>query len=109
MESKTTLRGLSTISFYASDLEAAKRWYSDLLGIAPYFEAPGYFEFRLGDYKHELGIIDKKFMPKAAKQDQGGAVIYWHVDDIRATFEKLISMGANEYEPVNERGEGFIT
>jgi hypothetical protein len=24
------------------------------LGIDPYFERPGYIEFRLGDYQHEL-------------------------------------------------------
>ncbi len=43
------LRGFATISFWADDLEAAKKWYAELLGVEPYFERPGYCEFRLGD------------------------------------------------------------
>lgn len=35
--------------------------------------------------------------------------MYWHVDDIEATLSRLKSMGAQEYEPLTHRGEGFIT
>jgi catechol 2,3-dioxygenase-like lactoylglutathione lyase family enzyme len=35
MENKSILRGLSTVSFYANDLEEAKKWYSNFLGIEP--------------------------------------------------------------------------
>ena len=108
MNQKSMLRGLSTISFYADNMEEAKKWYSELLGMEPYFEVPGYFEFRLGDYQHELGIIDKKYAPHQS-ENTGGAIAYWHVDDVRAVFEKLLALGATEYEPMNERGEGFIT
>lgn len=31
------LRGLTTISYRAEDIEAAKRWYAKMLGIEPYF------------------------------------------------------------------------
>jgi hypothetical protein len=54
----TSLRGLSTVSFFAADHAAARKWYSEFLDVEPYFERPGYVEFRLGDYQHELGIID---------------------------------------------------
>ncbi|KIL34311.1 glyoxalase [Cohnella kolymensis] len=105
-----TLRGLTTVSFWTDDLEAAKKWYSELLGIQPYFEVPGgYAEFRLGDYQHELGLINSRYAPKGSATNPGGAIVYWHVDDVTATFEKLLSMGAKEYEAINERGEGFIT
>jgi predicted enzyme related to lactoylglutathione lyase len=103
------LRGLATISFWAADLAAAKRWYSELLGIDPYFERPGYVEFRIGDYQHELGIIDRNYAPKDAAASPGGAIVYWHVDDVAATLEKLTAMGAKEYEPLTQRGVGFIT
>ena len=59
---KIELRGLSTVSFYADNHEEAKKWYSEILGMDPYFNAPGYSEFRLGDYQHELGIIDGKYV-----------------------------------------------
>ncbi|WP_152395939.1 VOC family protein [Paenibacillus guangzhouensis] len=116
MNNNQTLRGFATISYWADDVEAAKKWYSALLGIAPYFERSGpdgrlaYAEFRLGDYQHELGLIDRRFAPAAATSGPGGAIMYWHVDDIEGTLQKLKDMGAKEYEPLIPRGDsGFIT
>jgi len=109
MKKALTLRGISTISFYATDHAAAKKWYTEFLGIQPYFEVPGYFEFRIGDYQHELGIIDGHYAPEGSRTGPGGAVIFWHVDDLKATLEKLISMGAKEYQPITDRTEGFVT
>ncbi|MGM0865207.1 MAG: VOC family protein [Bacillota bacterium] len=109
MSDTQTLRGLTTVSFWADDLAAAKKWYAELLGIQPYFERPGYAEFRLGDYQHELGLIDSHYAPDSSATSPAGAVVYWHVDDVTATFKKLLSMGAKEYEAPTERGEGFIT
>lgn len=68
-----------------------------------------YAEYRIGEYKHELGLIDRRYSPKDAAPEPGGAVIYWHVDDVEATLGKLLSMGAAVYEPVVRRGDGFIT
>ncbi|MBB6670332.1 VOC family protein [Cohnella nanjingensis] len=115
MNNKQTLRGFATVSYWADDMEAAKAWYSELLGIAPYFERSGpdgrlvYAEFRLGDYQHELGLIDRRFAPARAKDSPGGAILYWQVDDVEATLQKLKAMGAEEYEPVIHRGGGFVT
>ncbi|MDQ0063313.1 VOC family protein [Paenibacillus harenae] len=115
MNTKQTLRGFATISYWAEDMEAAKAWYAELLGIAPYFERSGpdgrpvYAEFRIGDYQHELGLIDRRFAPAQAAVASGGAIMYWHVDDIETTFNRLKAMGAEEYEPIQHRGEGFIT
>lgn len=90
-------------------MEAAKKWYAELLGVDPYFERPGYAEFRLGDYQHELGIIDRHYAPKDSVTGPAGAVVYWHVDDVTATLERLLFMGAKEYEALRDRGGGFIT
>ena len=110
MRGSKALRGVSTISYWAADLEAAKKWYTELLGIEPYFERPGYCEFRIGDYEHELGIIDSKYAPFAASAaGPAGALMYWHVDDVNATLERLLSMGAKELEAPKDRGEGFVT
>jgi predicted enzyme related to lactoylglutathione lyase len=85
------------------------------LGIEPYFVRPesgptAYIEFRIGDYQHELGIIDSKYAPKGAVAGPGGAVMFWHVDDINAALDRLLSMGAKEYQPLTKWGEaGFIT
>ncbi len=108
------LRGLATISYYADDVEAAKAWYNDLLGSEPYFVRPvegppAYVEFRLGDYQHELGIIDRRYAPPAATTGPAGVVAFWHVDDLRATYEQLLALGATAYEPPVDREAGFIT
>lgn len=111
MKSETqTLRGLATVSFYAADHAAAKTWYTEFLGIKPYFERPGYAEFRLGDYQHELGLIDQKYAP-ALDPSTGptGVIVYWHVDDVQATFERVLSMGAKQLEAPQDRSGGFIT
>ena len=109
MGNSQTLRGLANVSFYAADHEAAKKWYTELFGIEPYFERPGYAEFRIGDYQHEIGLIDSRYAPKGSATTPGGAVISWHVDNVAAMREQLLSMGAKEYEPIIERGEGFVT
>ena len=101
------LRGLTTVSFYADDLDAASSWYAEVLGIPPYFARPGYVEFRVGDSEDELGIIDRRYAPRPAPP--GGAIVYWHVDDLAAAISRLRSLGAEEYEPMREHGPGFVT
>jgi predicted enzyme related to lactoylglutathione lyase len=108
------LRGFATISYWADDVEAARDWYAELLGIEPYFirpeqGPPAYVEFRVGDYQDELGIIDRRYAPEGAAGGPGGAVMHWHVDDVPATFDRLLSMGAKEYQPITPREAGWVT
>ncbi|MEE6296103.1 VOC family protein [Georgenia wangjunii] len=108
-------RGFATMSFYADDLAAARDWYTELLGVEPYYAfppppaPPAYLEFRVGDDEDELGVIDRRYAPGGAAGGPGGAVIFWHVDDLEATVERLGAMGATEYEPVTAREAGFVT
>lgn len=109
------LRGLANLSFWADDVPAAVRWYTELLGVEPYFVRPEsgppqYVEWRIGDSRDEVSITSKSYEPEHSSAGPGGAVMYWHVDDVPATFDKLLSMGATEYQPVIPRGEaGFVT
>ena len=109
------LRGFATINFWADDVPAATAWYAEFLGVDAYFERPGpdgrtaYAEFRIGDSLDELGIIDSNYRP-AGSTGPGGAVMHWHVDDLEATVERLLSMGAKEYQPITPHGDsGFVT
>jgi predicted enzyme related to lactoylglutathione lyase len=111
------LRGLTTTSFYSPDLDATKRWYSELFGIPPYMDTPAYLEWRIGDYQHEFGVIDSSYAgselartpaPEAVGHP-AGAVTFWHVDDVPAALEKLAAMGAKEHDAPRDRGTGFIT
>ncbi|OLE25369.1 MAG: hypothetical protein AUG44_16250 [Actinobacteria bacterium 13_1_20CM_3_71_11] len=87
-----TLRGFATVNYWADDLAGARKWYSELLGVEPY-----------------LGIVDRRWAPPGTSTAPGGAIMYWHVDDVRGTVEKLLAMGATEHRPVTERGPGFVT
>jgi predicted enzyme related to lactoylglutathione lyase len=111
-----SVRGFATINYWADDVASAVAWYTEFLGVTAYFERPGpdgrlaYAEFRIGDYHAELGIVDRKFAPPGASSEPGGALMYWHVDDLSATVERLLSLGAKEYQPITPRGEaGFVT
>lgn len=112
MTNTVTPRGISTVRFSALDLVAAGAWYTDVLGVAPYFERPGYLEFRVGDYGHELGIMDARYLGElgdgVTAAQPSGAVVYWHVDDLEATLARLVQLGAVRHEPVREFGEGFV-
>ena len=108
------LRGLAQVNISANDVVKARDWYALFLGIEPYFQrpdavTPAYVEFRLGDYQHELGIIDRSYLPEQTSTGPGGAVVRWHVDDLSATLAQLMKLGALENEPVTERGDGFAT
>ncbi|MBO3748589.1 VOC family protein [Streptosporangiaceae bacterium NEAU-GS5] len=128
------LRGMSTVRYQAADFEAAKKWYVEVLGVEPYFERPGYAEFRIGDHQHELGLLDAAYatmlrapanpptgstapQPSTGVAADGrggdsgvgsGAVIYWHVDDVTAAYDRLLTLGATPHEPPRQFGEGFI-
>jgi predicted enzyme related to lactoylglutathione lyase len=110
MATTPPLRGVSTVSFFAADHAAARSWYTEFLGLEPYFDRPGYVEFRLGDYQHELGIIDSQYVPGTQSSDgRAGVVVYWHVDDVDDVLKRAVAMGATQLEAPQDRGQGFIT
>ena len=110
-----SLRGFATLNIWAEDVPAAAAWYTEFLGIEPYFSRPGpdgtpaYVEFRIGDAEDELGIISRAYAPKGASAEPGGVIMHWHVDDLEGTVRRLLELGAREYEPITPRGEGFVT
>lgn len=115
MANEHFLRGMATVNYFADDLIAARDWYTELFGIEAYFqmpshEKPAYIEFRIGDDADEFGIIDRQYAPRGMKPGLGGAILYWHVDDIENALSRLKSLGATEHDPLTKRGEsGFVT
>ncbi|WP_116653546.1 VOC family protein [Pelagibacterium sediminicola] len=115
MANKHFLRGMATINYFADDVTAARDWYTELFGIEAYFqmpsrERPAYIEFRVGDDADEFGIIDSKYAPGGMRTGPGGAILYWHVDDIESALSRLKALGATEHDPITKRGEsGFVT
>lgn len=92
------LLGLRTVIYPAPDLEAAKRWWSEVLGVQPYFDEPFYVAFEPGGY--ELGL-DPNADPEL------GPRTYWGVRNVDEAVRRMVEAGASVREPVAEPGDGI--
>lgn len=90
--------GLRTAIYPAPDLAAAKAWYTKAFGVAPYYDQPYYVGFAIGGF--ELGLIPD------ATPGADGAQAFWGVDDADAEYARLIGLGAKDFDPVREVGDG---
>jgi predicted enzyme related to lactoylglutathione lyase len=89
---------LRTVVYHVSDLQKAKAWYTELTGIAPYFDEPFYVGFDINGC--ELGL----------DPDMSGVIsgnhsfVYWSVDDIEENFKSLLAKGATQIQPITNVG-----
>jgi predicted enzyme related to lactoylglutathione lyase len=95
-----TLQGLRTVIHPVTDLDAAKAWWTQLLGFGPYFDQPFYVGFEAAGY--ELGLL-----PDHDPAD--GALTYWGVADARAAVDAAVALGATVHAPPADVGEGIVT
>jgi predicted enzyme related to lactoylglutathione lyase len=110
MTSSAALRGLTTVTFFADDLDAARAFYVEVFGIEPYFVRDGgYLEWRIGTDQHEFGIVNSAYAPHAHDGQASGAIVYWAVDDVEAAYRRLLGLGATPHDEPTERGTGFVT
>lgn len=93
------LLGLRTLIYPSDNLEADKKWWSDTLGIQPYFDQPFYVGFNVGGY--ELGLD-----PNADMSD--GPRTYFGVDDVQAAVDHFVAHGCTVHEPAIETGDDII-
>lgn len=96
------LLGLRTAKYTARDLGAAKAWYSEVLGIVPYFDEPFYVGFNVGGF--ELGITPDS---AAASVRAEAGVAYWGVANADRTYARLRALGATDFEPIQDVGGGI--
>ncbi|MGC9962385.1 MAG: VOC family protein [Acidimicrobiales bacterium] len=90
------LLGLRSAMYPAADLEASKAWFSELLGIPPYFDEPFYVGFNVGGY--ELGLVP---------ETDAEATVYWGVPDAHVALAELVAAGATVHSDVTDVGEGI--
>ncbi|MBC7678846.1 MAG: VOC family protein [Pseudorhodobacter sp.] len=95
-----SLLGLRTAIYPTSDLDAAKAWWTERLGVPPYFDQPFYVGYSVSGY--ELALL-----PDADPKD--GVLTYWGVDNVQASVDELLAGGATEHTPVAEVGDGIVT
>jgi catechol 2,3-dioxygenase-like lactoylglutathione lyase family enzyme len=93
------LLGLRTAIYPVRDLEAAKHWYSRVLGHPPYFDQPFYVGFAVGGF--ELGLVPR------GDPDVAGPQALWGVPQADVAYAELLRHGATALEPVKDVGEGI--
>jgi catechol 2,3-dioxygenase-like lactoylglutathione lyase family enzyme len=90
--------GLRTVIYPAADLVRSRSWFTEVLGVEPYFDQPFYVGFNVGGY--ELAL-DPDGDPAR------GPVTYWGVADADAALLALSSAGAAVDAGVREVGDGI--
>ncbi len=80
-------QGIQAIIIPVTDPAAARILYGGLLGVEPNADAPYYVGFRIGD--QEIGLD-----PNGHRQGMTGPVGYCEMDDIRASLQRLLDVGA---------------
>ena len=91
--------GLRTAIYHVNDIEAAKTWYSSVLGFPPYFDQPFYVGFNVGGYELGLQPGEGETINKAE-----GVVAFWGVEDAGAALKRLLELGATLHEDVLDVG-----
>ena len=80
-------RGLMQVGLSCRDLERAKRFYRDMLGLPLLFEASGMLFFQLEGLRLMVGLVHDKDQPI------GGCLIYFDAPDIDALGPALEAKG----------------
>ena len=94
--------GLRTAIYKVPDIEKAKLWYKDAFDTEPYFDMPFYVGFNIAGY--ELGL-----QPDEKNENQSENVeMYWGVNDVEASYNRLLSLGASAHHPPQNVGEEII-
>src|SRR3954454_11113827 len=78
--------GVAQAAITVSDLEAAKRFYGETLGLAHLFDAPPALAF------YQCGAT--RLMLSAAGGEEGGTILYYSVEDVATAYEALAAAGA---------------
>jgi predicted enzyme related to lactoylglutathione lyase len=93
--------GLRTTIYKVSDIQKATEWYSNAFETNPYYNEPYYVGFNIKGYELGLQPEDNPTFDKVES-----VVSYWGVENIQATFNRLIELGATENEkPYNVGGD----
>lgn len=93
------LLGLRTLIYPSDNLEADKKWWTEVLGFGPYFDQPFYVGFDVGGY--ELGLD-----PNAPMAD--GPRTYFGVDDVQAAVDHYVQHGCTVHEKPTETGDDIV-
>lgn len=94
--------GLRTLVYRVSDMDSAKKWYTEALGVAPYFDEPFYIGFNVGGFEVGLALAHEEVI-------FGNNInCYLGVTNAHESYDRLLSFGATTHQAPRDVGEGII-
>ena len=97
----SSTQGIQTVLHPVSDLDAAKKVYAALLGMAPQADSAYYVGFDAAG--QHIGLV-----PGGGPQGMTSPVAYWHVADIEAKLAEVTAAGATVSESPHDVGGGRL-
>ena len=97
----SSTEGIKTVLHPVSDLEAAKKVYTALLGIEPQADSTYYVGYDVAG--QHIGLV-----PGGGPQGMTSPVAYWHVPDIESKLAEVTAAGATVKDPVRDVGGGRL-
>jgi lactoylglutathione lyase len=99
------------VNLYTADIEAALRFYRDLLGFKETFRTPRegtpeHVELTLNGFGLGLGTVEaaKRVHGVDAAPGSPSMVIVVWTDDVKSAFERLTASGARVVQPPHDTG-----
>ena len=97
--SDSSTQGIKTVLHPVTDVEAAKKVYTALLGMPPQHDAPYYVGYDVAG--QHIGLVP-------GGGGMTSPVAYWHVPDIEAKLAEVTAAGAKLKDPVRDVGGGRL-
>jgi predicted enzyme related to lactoylglutathione lyase len=97
----SSTQGIKTVLHPVSDLEAAKKVYTALLGVQPQADSPYYVGYDAEG--QQIGLV-----PGGGPQGMTSPVAFWHVSDIEAKLGEVTAAGATVKESPHDVGGGRL-
>lgn len=90
-------KSIKLLVYPVNDIEKAKTFYSQFLGIEPYTDSLYYVGYRLGDI--EVGLDPNSDV---------GPIAYTDVEDINAGLKEMTDVGAEIVQDIKDVGYGLL-
>ena len=86
-------RKIAQIAIAVADLERAKGFYRDVLGLAWIADAPPSLSF------FQCGEVRLMLSPPEGPETRGNSILYYGVDDANAAYQAMAAKGAEFDQP----------
>src|SRR4051794_11169616 len=86
-DTRLSLSRIGQVAVRTTNLDQAVEFYRDVLGMPVLFRVPNLAFFQCGEVRLMLSPAE------SAEQDHPGSLIYYRVDDIKASHAALVERG----------------